>query len=126
MSAMIVQCGEQKDICNLGGKENFCWRDWSSELKEVYLNLNGILSFQYFMATIEDPGVIYYKALPDDPWEKKQLLRTGKQAYPGLPKKIMPEGLSKERQKYLYDNIRQHVLDENLRDYVCPPLPKIE
>lgn len=37
-----------------------------------------------------------------------------------LPHKLMPDGLSAERQWYLYEQIRMHIPNEQDKDNTCP------
>lgn len=36
------------------------------------------------------------------------------------PERLMPQGLSVDRQWYLYEQIRQHIPNENDKDITCP------
>lgn len=41
-------------------------------------------------------------------------------SYQDLPARLMPQGLSLERQWYLYDHIRMHIPSEEDKEDTCP------
>src|SRR6218665_2693154 len=68
------------------------------------------------------PGVVFAKSAPDSNVEAFQLFTGNGNLPQEPPPPIVSAGLDKERQWYLYKNIRQYVL-EPWQDMMCP-LPK--
>src|SRR6218665_936973 len=68
------------------------------------------------------PGVVFAKSAPDSNEEAFQLFTGDGNLPQEPPPPIVSAGLDKERQWYLYKNIRQYVL-EPWQDVMCP-LPK--
>lgn len=119
MKGIIPQSGKKEGTCNLGGNKNFTWWEWSNFFGNYCKKLKGIKTYYYCHTNKRIPGVIFYKINPNDEWECTNL---AKEMPKTLPPTVEPEGLSRERQKYLYENIRQHVIDETEKDNLCPPL----
>ena len=77
--------------------------------------------FQHFRFTHEEPGVVYVKSSGCGAEKRITLLKdTLWQPSPSdLPSVIVPNGLSLERQWYLYTKIREFC-PEAVKDLVCP------
>ena len=77
----------------------------------------------------DNPGEVIVKKHADSPEEIYQLLKRNVKCCSltqgDLPREIIPEGLSPERQWYLYDNIRVHIPSPIDKD-ITAPLPEIE
>jgi hypothetical protein len=113
---------------NNEGRVSFKYRAWSKWLEKYFRRLPGISCYQHFSMKADNPGEVTVKKYADSPEEKHQLLKPNKCAdlsQMELPKEITPEGLSAQRQWYLYDNIRMHI--PNLEDKdMTAPLPEVE
>ena len=91
--------------------------------------LKGISQMHQFRFTAAYTGVIFVKISCDYPVECKiKLLKsvTWEPRPENLPAQIIPQGLTFERQWYLYQKIHDYCPD-NVKDIVCPqpstPLP---
>lgn len=99
--------------------------DLSSWLSQYFETLKGITNYQNFVLEQKNPSVIVVKEHKDSFDIKINLTKKkfpfGKFHLPKrLPKQIFPEGLSLERQWYLYDKIRCHILLEKDKNETCP------
>src|SRR6218665_703409 len=83
-----------------------------------------IVLFLLFFARFDasHPGVVFAKSAPDSNVEAFQLFTGNGNLPQEPPPPIVSAGLDKERQWYLYKNIRQYVL-EPWQDVMCP-IPK--
>ena len=97
--------------------------NWSAFFEEVTVKtaLKGISKMHHFKFTACKPGMVFVKdsstgaerlinLLKDTPWRPSA---------DQLPPTVVPNGLSIERQWYLYDKIREFCPD-NKKDTVCP------
>lgn len=100
------------------------WREWDEMLSKYFRPVKGIQLYQHFRFTAEKCGFTGVKASCNTSEETiVPLLKRGvtieqvKRA--PLPNIIPPAGLSQERKKYLYEQIRPHVRPE-FQDITCP------
>ena len=97
--------------------------NWSEffEDRMIKTSLKGILQLQHFRFTATHPGTVFVKTSSDDCERQIQLLKdlTWKPTADELPGVVVPNGLSLERQWYLFDKIREFCSDET-KDLVCP------
>src|SRR6218665_2937221 len=84
--------------------------------------LGGVFSLVCARFDASHPGVVFAKSAPDSNVEAFQLFTGNGNLPQEPPSPIVSAGLDKERQWYLYKNIRQSVL-EPWRDVMCS-LPK--
>ena len=90
--------------------------------------LKGIKNMHHFRFDSESPGVVFVRNSSSDAERSIQLFKdqSWSPSPHELPQKIVPPGLSLEREWYLYDKIREFCSDE-AKDIVCPqpsqPLP---
>jgi hypothetical protein len=87
--------------------------------------LKGITNYQNEVIEQKNPSIIIVKEHKDSKelrinLTKKKFLFTKLKPPKRLPKQIFPEGLSLERQWYLYDKIRCHVPLEKDKNETCP------
>ena len=96
--------------------------DWTQWLGKVFKKIDSILSYQQFKIDANHPGVVAcYKTNNGNPdlinvfkvKDPKTYLTTTK------PEVIIPEGLSEQRQLYLYNQIREFCTI-GTEDYVAP------
>jgi len=97
--------------------------DWASFFEEpmIQTSLKGITKMHHFRFTSSDPGCVYVRDFSDQPERRISVLRN-KSWHPSphtLPNQIVPQGLSLERQWYLYQKIREFCPDA-VKDLVCP------
>lgn len=108
------------------------YRNWSSWLLKFFKKLPDITSYRHFKIIKNKPGIVSLKKAIDGDEIEVQLFKKevpfGKNRAFRLPSKIFPEGLSIERQWYLYDQIRMHIPHKQDKDKTCPkpnkPKPK--
>jgi hypothetical protein len=108
------------------------YRDWSTWLLKYFRKLPDLTSYRHFAITRDKPGIVSVKrdisskAIDVTLLKKGTLL--GKTHELDLPAKIEPNGLSLEREWYLYDHIRMHIPSRSDQDKTCPlpsvPMPK--
>ena len=82
----------------------------------------GITQMHHFRFSADRPGVVFVKNTSNDLKERKiNLLKstTWRPTPTNLPERIIPMGLSLERQWYLYQKIHDFCPD-NVQDTVCP------
>ena len=97
--------------------------DWSSFFESHFIqtSLKGISKMQHFRFTAEHPGFVFIRNTSDDREQKIKLLHnlSWKPCKSTLPEQLVPQGLSLERQWYLYQKIREFCCDTD-KDLVCP------
>ena len=96
-------------------------RDWASFLGPHFKKLTGIKKYHHFRFDKSSPGVVYLRVNSDSQEEKRCLLKdpSWKPDPSDLPPVITPTGLSLDRQRYFFDNIRVFCR-EDTKDLVCP------
>ena len=107
-----------------GGTIHVPMYNWSGFFEEFTIQtaLKGISQMHHFRFTAAHPGVVFVKHSCDDPVERKiKLLKTmtWEPTSENLPPRIIPPGLTLERQWYLYQKIREFCPDD-MKDIVCP------
>ena len=115
---------------NVAGSISFKYRKWSIWLNKYFHKLPGISQYHHFAMNADNPGVVIAKQSVDSKAESFDLLKTDKSrsaliSKSNAPLEQKPEGLSQEREWYLYDHIREHIpdlADKNL----TAPLPEVE
>lgn len=100
------------------------WREWDKMLGGLFGAVKGIRKYQHFHIAPDSSGTIVAKVSCTSEDEVtipflKRGVTTEKVGHAALPPCIPPPGLSEERRKYLYEQIRPHVWAE-FRDITCP------
>lgn len=96
--------------------------DWHSFLEPVCKPLKGIKSYFHFRFSSSIPGIVCCKKglnIPEESFAVFQNIPPTIRQLQGIPAHMPVPGLSAERKKYLFENIRQFVRDE-MKDVVCP------
>ena len=102
------------------------WREWDTFLGQFFHLVKGVRKILHFRFDAESPGVIFTRQAQSDDEVTVNLLKKDvtvhniKQA--PMPPVLQAGGLTFKRQKYLYDEIRQHIPDD-FKDDLCPPPP---
>ena len=112
-------------VCNMsqlvgtqGGQPLVQRYDWAGFLDGHFHKIPGLLSLHSFSLTADAPDTLVVRDYSDSPARN---VVVGKGSLPkGLPPIIRPQGLSMERQNYLYGEIREFCR-EGTEDLVCPP-----
>ncbi|MCP4112739.1 MAG: hypothetical protein GY749_45630, partial [Desulfobacteraceae bacterium] len=101
----------------------FEFREWDLFLCDYFHKIEGILNYNYFDFSRDKPGQVLLRVRHGDEPKSVFLLKKRFFRFPTpvkYPKPCSPEGLSYERQKYLYKEIRPFVRDSSKRDITCP------
>ena len=110
-------------VGDLDGDVHVPTYDWSSFFEDHIIKtaLKGISQLHHFQFSATHPGCVFVKTSSDDVERCIQLLKdpAWRPTASNLPPVIIPQGLSLERQWYLYDKIREFCSDET-KDLVCP------
>ena len=96
--------------------------NWSEELQPHFKQtaFRGIKKYHHFHFDSRKPGKMYVKMYSDEPEEIELLTDPNwRPSASELPQVVTPAGLSKERQQYLYEKIREFC-PEYACDLVCP------
>ena len=127
----VRQCG-QNVTCVPQLYQDWKYYDWNAYLGQWFGPLVGIGRCYAFEFDREHPGVMIMKAMPSDTNPiQVTMLRAGvtlqviRDAYQSqkMPPTIEPNGLSLQQSLYLYEKVREYVLDPTKRDSVCPKPP---
>ena len=112
--------------CHTLNKGAIIYRDWTSWLSEYFKPIPHITNYQHFRLNSEEQGIITLRKTIDAEDENITLIKE-KKSLIAFKKKILypdktlsPTGLSAERQWYLYENIREHILSEKDKNLTCP------
>ena len=83
--------------------------DWCSYLEQYFKRLPNIKSYHHFRFTKDEPGRVYFKESDLSPEQSLMLLKNPAILPPAarLPAKVNPTGLSQDRKRYLFREIRQ-------------------
>nr|XP_022302539.1 uncharacterized protein LOC111110356 [Crassostrea virginica] len=109
-SNTVARCGELQ------------WFRWDAFFSRYFKPVKGIGKFHHFMFTAEEPGIVYAKQTLDAPEKQIQLFKEGvdvNKMRSEFPEVIMPGGLSKDRVRYLFREIRPYV-KAPYKDATCP------
>lgn len=95
--------------------------DWSSFLGQYFNKIVNIKKYHHFRFSKNEPGIVYCKEYAGSPEEAVVWLKNQAVIPPPtvLPSKITPEGLSEDRKRYLYGEIRQFCTSRT-EDLVAP------
>ena len=87
------------------------------DFRNTFKPIDYLLSFHRYEIFSETPGVVVCRKYVDsDPIQNMVLKKDG---FLGFPEKLSPKGLSYDRMKYLYTQIRQHC-KQGSEDLVAP------
>ncbi|XP_048771609.1 uncharacterized protein LOC125677540 [Ostrea edulis] len=97
------------------------WRDWKTFLSTYYRAVKGIRKYHHFRFTSEEPWNVYVKERVDSDEKMVFLKKNGSPSFDAaaLPEILLPVGLTRERQQYLYRNVRPYVRPAH-QDSLCP------
>lgn len=94
--------------------------NWSDYFAEHFKSIPGIKKYHHFHFSMSNPGIVLMKENSESPSKQVNLLKDEwSPSTEELPPIISPNGLSNERQWYLYDSIRPFC-PENAKDRTCP------
>ena len=96
--------------------------NWSAHFSDKFNQsaFKGIKKFHHLRFDSAHPQCAFVRTVADAPEKKITIMNsTWKPTPQDLPPVILPAGLSRERQAYLYDKIREYCRPE-VQDAVCP------
>ena len=95
--------------------------DWSGYFEDTTIktSLKGITQMHHFHFSQSHPGKVKVRNSTTDNWRTINLLKDPSWRPTDFPQQIIPPGLSLERQRYLYEKIREFCPAE-CQDLVCP------
>ena len=93
--------------------------DWQSFFSKKFIKLKGIKKLHHLRFTSNSPGCVFVKEKSDSAEVKISLLKSAHPDFHSRPSRLLPTGLSLQRQWYLHDKIREFCPDET-KDQVCP------
>lgn len=103
--------------------------DWSGFFKQFFpAPVKQLLSYNHFVTDKENLGEIKFKLGSQNPqYERVKIFKHEyiEELKKGFPTVVNPQGISIERQKYLYEKIRPFVQDDS-KDVLCPNLPAVQ
>jgi hypothetical protein len=108
---------------HLGLSERFIdFYKWTLFLEKNFKKIPNISGYRYFQFDAKTPGVVGLKQNELSKIEYVSVLKNPHwRVHKGnLPAKLEAEGLSPERQEYLYRKIRRYVRDPKKREITCP------
>ena len=111
-------CNSSQLVGTQDGQPVVLCYDWASFLDGHFRRIPALLSLHVITVTADAPNTLSVRAYSDSAVTSLQI---GKGSLPeGLPPIIRPQGLSLDRQKYLYREIREFCR-EGTEDLTCPP-----
>lgn len=124
-TSTVKECNVCHPYRNDDGNASFRYYAWTKWLKKYFRKLPGISTFHHFSMDSNNPGTVIVKRYVDSKQETFELLKkTADYSVLSdnsiLPKEVTQEGLSPERQWYLYDKIREHIPDPIDKDKTAP------
>lgn len=115
-------------VGNLDGDLFVPTYNWSEYFEDHVIKtaLKGITKFHHFRFSCLKPGVVFVKSSSTAKEQEIRLLKepSWKPSPHDLPETVVPNGLSLERQLYLYEKIREFCT-ESTKDMVCPKPPSV-
>ncbi len=102
------------------------YRNWCHYLERFFKPIDHITNYNYFAFDHERPGWVSLKRKMNDECEDVFLLKSRRFRFQHpvyYPPAVAPDGLSDERQQYLYKQVRPHVRNPYKRDLTCPKPP---
>ncbi len=112
----------QKNIAYVIGHDDtkpFTYYNWTEFLQPHFSVVTNITSYHHFRYTKSSPGSVFVREFSDNPEKEIKFLKSGHYLTKEVSPTISPTGLSKERQIYLYEQIRPFCQFE-YRDITCP------
>ena len=103
------------------GKVLVCTYDWTAFLKTYFVTVSAVKQKHHFRFEAASPGVVFTKERVSS-CEQQQIILKKEIPHDAFPKQIIPAGFSRDRQIYLFEQIREFCSDAT-KDLVCPKPP---
>lgn len=101
------------------------WRDWKSFLSTNFKAVRNIRKYHHFRFSCQDPGYVFLKESVDSEETSVSIMKSPISDPHARPILITPPGLSRDRQTYLYRNVRPYVRPLH-QEEVCPTPTDLE
>lgn len=101
------------------------WRDWKSFLSTNFKAVRNIRKYHHFRFSCQDPGYVFLKESVDSEETSVSIMKSPILDPHARPILITPPGLSRDRQTYLYRNVRPYVRPLH-QEEVCPTPTDLE
>ena len=102
------------------------WRNWDHFINSLFKAVTGIRKYHHFKVSSDFPGVVHAKENLTSDVVKIPIFKRGitaaKVCQASPPTVIPAAGLSQERARYLYTQVRPYVTP-GFQDITCPPVP---
>ncbi len=101
----------------------FAYRRWDIYLGKYFKPLDNLLRYNYFQFDANKPGCVECRVTPDGQPTSVNLLKEKHTRFSeelAYPEEIIPEGLTLERETYLYKEIRGFIRDPEKCNITCP------
>ena len=103
------------------GKRNVIWYNWSEFLNPNFTYIPGIAQYHHFRFDSTAPSIAFVKVHSKAP-ETAVNISKSNEFSSLMPQIIVPPGMSRERQVYLYEKIRPYCSSDTM-DLTCPKPP---
>lgn len=107
------------------GRATWEWRDWKSFLSTNFKAVRNIRKYHHFRFSCQDPGYVFLKESVDSEETRVSIMKSPISDPHARPILITPPGLSRDRQMYLYRNVRPYVRPLH-QEEVCPAPTDLE
>ena len=101
------------------------WRQWDTFIYSLFKAVPNVTKYHHFRLDSDTPGMVHAKESFDSAETHVSIFKRGVSAEKvrnaRLPKVLSPGGMSRERQQYLYSQVRPFVRPE-FQDITCPAL----
>src|SRR5262249_2261662 len=102
------------------GGQGWKWYNWSRMLEPAFKKLPGIKRFHHFAFSCYAPGTVNCKEFADSDPQTFDVLKKKDIKFNGeMPVEIEARGLTEERKRHLYNEVRKYV-DYEYQDEFCP------
>ncbi|XP_062621644.1 uncharacterized protein LOC134283212 [Saccostrea cucullata] len=97
------------------------WRNWKDFLSTYFRPVKSVRKYHHFRFTSAEPWYVYVKERTDSVEQKFSLKKIGAPNFDAteIPAILPPAGMTRERQTYLYRNVRPYVRPSHQED-LCP------
>ena len=121
----LVEATRRSTVHNIPQLFTWQWRNWESLVDPLFKPIPQIRKYHHFRFDASNPGKVYIKEHTNSTEREISIFKKGitaaKVQKAKLPSAIFPAGLTRERQEYLYKEVRPYVKSE-YQDITCPPL----
>lgn len=124
VNSSTIECKNIAYILGHDTNKPFSYYNWTEFLQAHFNIVQKITSYHHFRFCNTSPGSVFVREFADDKEVELKLLKKGHQlTREVLPATLSPTGLSREREIYLYEHIRQFCQSE-YRDVTSCPVPQ--